>query len=62
MDAATGEELAYPTRYWRRLDDARLQCDVCPRAGRLHEGQRGHCFVRMRRGGEVVLTTYGVAP
>lgn len=30
-----------PTRHWHRLDDGRVQCDVCPRACRLHEGQRG---------------------
>ena len=47
------------TRYWRRLDDGRVQCDVCPRACKLHEGQRGLCFVRGCQDGEVVLTTYG---
>ena len=47
------------TRYWHRLDDGRVQCDVCPRACKLREGQRGLCFVRMREGDEVVLTTYG---
>jgi pyruvate formate lyase activating enzyme len=47
------------TRYWHRTSDGRVQCDVCPRACRLQEGQRGFCFVRMRQGGEVVLTTYG---
>ena len=47
------------TRYWHRTEDGRVQCDVCPRACRLQEGQRGFCFVRMRQGGEVVLTTYG---
>src|SRR5215475_1989142 len=47
------------TRYWHRTGDGRVQCDVCPRACRLQEGQRGFCFVRMRQGGEVVLTTYG---
>ena len=50
---------AYPARYWHRLDDGRLQCDLCPRDCRLHEGQRGACFVRMRQGEEMVLTTYG---
>jgi len=25
-----------------------VQCDVCPRHCRLHEGQRGLCFVRGR--------------
>jgi len=34
-------------------------CDVCPRACKLREGQRGLCFVRANQGGEVVLTTYG---
>jgi pyruvate formate lyase activating enzyme len=47
------------TRYWHRLDDGRVQCDICPRACRMHEGQRGLCFVRACRGGEIVLTTYG---
>jgi pyruvate formate lyase activating enzyme len=48
-----------PTRYWTRLDDGRVQCDVCPRLCRLHEGQRGLCFVRARQGDEIVLTTFG---
>ena len=50
---------AVPTRYWHRLDDGRIQCDVCPRACKLREGQRGLCFVRACEGGEIVLTTYG---
>ena len=48
-----------PARYWHRLDDGRIQCDLCPRYCRLHEGQRGLCFVRARRADELVLTTYG---
>ncbi len=48
-----------PTRHWHTLPDGRVQCDACPRACRLHEGQRGLCFVRGRAGDEVVLTTYG---
>ncbi|HEX9359118.1 MAG TPA: AmmeMemoRadiSam system radical SAM enzyme [Streptosporangiaceae bacterium] len=48
-----------PTEYWHRTEDGRVQCDVCPRACRLREGQRGFCFVRMRQGDTVVLTTYG---
>src|ERR1043166_4088890 len=46
-------------RYWHRLENGRVQCDVCPRYCKLHEGQRGLCFVRGRRGDEIVLTTYG---
>ncbi len=47
------------TRYWHRLEDGRVQCDLCPRYCRLREGQRGLCFVRGCLDGEVVLTTYG---
>ena len=38
------------TRYWHALDDGRIQCDVCPRACKLHDGQQGLCFVRARAG------------
>jgi pyruvate formate lyase activating enzyme len=47
------------TRYWHGLEDGRVQCDVCPRACRLREGQRGLCFVRGRRDGAIALLTYG---
>jgi pyruvate formate lyase activating enzyme len=49
---------SYPGRYWHWLDDGRMQCDLCPRDCRLHEGQRGACFVRMRQGEQMILTTY----
>jgi pyruvate formate lyase activating enzyme len=52
-------EATVPTRYWHRLEDGRVQCDVCPRACRLHEGQRGLCFVRARQDDAIVSTTYG---
>jgi len=48
-----------PGRYWSVLDSGRIQCELCPRNCRLKEGQRGLCFVRMRTGDEMVLTTYG---
>ena len=47
------------TKHWHRLDDGRIQCDVCPRACKLHEGQRGLCFVRGRIDDQVKLTSYG---
>jgi pyruvate formate lyase activating enzyme len=49
----------HPARYWHWLDDGRMQCDLCPRDCRLHEGQRGACFVRARQDDRMVLTTYG---
>ena len=50
---------AYPALYWHMLADGRMQCDLCPRDCKLHDGQRGACFVRMRSGAQMVLTTYG---
>lgn len=47
------------TTYWHSLDDGRMQCDVCPRACKLRDGQQGVCFVRARDGDGIVLTTYG---
>jgi pyruvate formate lyase activating enzyme len=54
-----GQTAAVPTKYWHALEDGRVQCDLCPRLCKLHEGQRGFCFVRACQGGEVVLTTCG---
>ncbi|MCP3936731.1 MAG: AmmeMemoRadiSam system radical SAM enzyme [Actinomycetia bacterium] len=48
-----------PTEYWHQLGDGRVQCDLCPRYCKLHEGQRGLCFVRGRAEGKIYLTTYG---
>ncbi len=53
------DRFTVPTSYWHLLDDGRVQCDVCPRACKLRDGQRGVCFVRAREGDEIVLTTYG---
>ena len=53
------ETTFFPTQYWHELVDGRIQCDVCPRLCKLHEGQRGLCFVRACQDGEIVLTTYG---
>lgn len=52
-------EPIHPARYWHALTDGRLQCDLCPRACRLHDGQAGSCFVRSRYGSQMVLDTYG---
>jgi pyruvate formate lyase activating enzyme len=49
----------YPARWWHRLDDGRIQCDLCPRDCQLKDGQRGFCFVRQRTGDAMTLTTWG---
>lgn len=56
----TREELSgTPARWWHTLPDGRIQCDLCPRDCRLHDGQRAACFVRANKGGQMILTTYG---
>ncbi len=55
----TPGETSHPGRWWHTLDDGRVQCDLCPRDCKLHEGQRGACFVRKMDAGKMVLTTYG---
>ncbi len=52
-------ESSHPARWWHPLEDGRIQCDLCPRDCRLHEGQRGACFVRKMETGRMILTTYG---
>jgi pyruvate formate lyase activating enzyme len=48
-------------QWWHRAADGRVHCDLCPRACKLHDGQRGFCFVRQARDGAMVLTSYGRA-
>jgi len=59
MDEPISPAERYPAQYWHKLDDGRIQCDLCPRDCKLHEGQRGACFVRGRVDDAMVLTTYG---
>src|SRR5438067_81844 len=51
--------MSFPGRYFSKLADGRVRCEVCPRYCALHEGQRGMCFVRAREGDGVVDTTCG---
>src|SRR5438477_2614561 len=53
------DRFTVPTRYWHVLEDGRIQCDLCPRACKLRDGQRGVCFVRAREDDQIVLTSYG---
>ena len=52
-------EAIVATQYWHKLEDGRIQCDLCPRYCKLHEGQHGLCFVRANEDDAIVLTTYG---
>ncbi|HEY2413202.1 MAG TPA: AmmeMemoRadiSam system radical SAM enzyme [Pirellulaceae bacterium] len=47
--------------WWHRdeSDAERIVCDLCPRDCHLRPGDRGFCFVRENRDGQMALTTYG---
>ena len=45
--------------WWHDAPDGRIVCDLCPRACSLKAGDRGFCFVRENRDGQMVLSTYG---
>lgn len=45
-------------RYWRRLDDQRIQCLLCSHACILVNGARGHCNARENRAGSMILPQY----
>ncbi len=47
------------TQYWHKMEDGRLQCDLCPRHCHLKQGQRGLCYVRQHLDDEVKLVSYG---
>ena len=59
MNDTTRTSHTVPARYWHKLNDGRLQCDLCPRLCKLNDGQKGVCFVRERQGEQIMLTTYG---
>lgn len=48
-----------PVDYWHTIENDLIQCDLCPRECKLHEGQRGFCFVRGRKNNQMWLTSYG---
>jgi len=59
MERSVEDLTGAPARWWHKIEVDRIQCDLCPRDCKLHDGQRAACFVRANKGGEMILTTYG---
>jgi len=51
--------MSFKARYWQKMEDGKLLCELCPRACKIAEGQRGLCFVRGHSQGEMLLYSYG---
>ncbi|MCE9525881.1 MAG: AmmeMemoRadiSam system radical SAM enzyme [Planctomycetales bacterium] len=47
--------------WWHEVEGepGRIHCDLCPRDCTLRPGDKGFCFVRENREGQMVLSTYG---
>ncbi|TDQ47434.1 AmmeMemoRadiSam system radical SAM enzyme [Permianibacter aggregans] len=59
MTNVMNDAYTIPGRYWYTMDDGRLHCTLCPRSCKIHEGQRGLCFVRGAEAGQMWLYSYG---
>ena len=46
-------------RYWHRLADGRVQCELCPHFCRMAVGERGWCGQRENQDGELAALNYG---
>ena len=46
-------------RYYKRLDDGRVECTLCPHYCRIAEGKTGVCGSRRNQGGVLVSEVYG---
>ena len=46
-------------RYFKRMDDGRVECTLCPHHCRIAEGKTGVCRSRRNQGGVLVSEVYG---
>jgi pyruvate formate lyase activating enzyme len=48
-------------RYYKKLEDREVECDLCPRRCKLGDKERGYCGVRENEGGIYYTLVYGKA-
>lgn len=48
-------------RFYKKLEDREIECELCPRACRLGDKERGYCGVRENSGGTYYTLVYGKA-
>ncbi len=48
-------------RYYKKLPDREIECELCPRTCRLGDKERGYCGVRENQGGTYYTLVYGKA-
>jgi pyruvate formate lyase activating enzyme len=56
----SGRDLSHvEARYYRKLPDREIECELCPRRCRLGDKERGYCGVRENVGGTYYTLVYG---
>jgi pyruvate formate lyase activating enzyme len=56
----TGEEASLKEiRFYKQLEDGRIQCQVCPRGCKIADQERGYCGNKENRGGKYYSLVYG---
>jgi pyruvate formate lyase activating enzyme len=52
IPAADSDLPLHPARWYKKLEEGRVECKLCPRKCRVADRERGACGVRENRGGE----------
>lgn len=52
---------AVEARHWKKLDESRVQCEICPRKCTVADLERGTCGVRENRGGTYFMLVHSRA-
>ncbi len=61
-EAMEGDELPVSeASWWKKLDQGRVECRLCPRGCRVADMERGSCGARENRGGTYVTLVNGAA-
>lgn len=55
-----GDDALHEARWYTKMKDNRVRCDLCPRQCQVPDGRRGHCRVRENRGGKYYALSYGL--
>jgi pyruvate formate lyase activating enzyme len=59
VDTGPGTGLAsHPARWWKKLGQLRVECNLCPHQCRVADRERGTCGVRENRGGKYYTLVY----
>lgn len=57
-DESTLSKYHYPAKYYKKLDDGIVECNLCPRKCRVSDLERGYCGVRENLSGDYYTLVY----